>query len=95
MRERTMEKKNAVQNPLIENPGTMLPANRIRSAFTTKEKRPKVTMLIGSVKIKISGFKKTLMRPSTTANTTAPKRVTVTPGKRYAEIRIARAERIQ
>ena len=94
-RERTIEKKNAVQNPEISNPGTIAAARIIRSAFTTSENNPKVKMFTGNVRALMIGLMNALIRPSTTASTSAPTGVTVAPGIRYAAIPIAIADTIQ
>jgi hypothetical protein len=56
MSESTIAKKNADQNPETPNPGTNLDARMMRSAFTTSEKNPSVTKVIGNVRIEIIGF---------------------------------------
>lgn len=55
----------------------------------TNEKRPRVKILIGRVRINTSGLIKILISAKTTAKTIAPTKVTSTPGKRYALIMIA------
>ena len=84
-----MEKKKAGQNPETPNPGTNNARTIMISALMMSHEIPRVTMLIGSVRIPIIGLMKILTSPSTTARTSAPISVTWTPGTRYAAIRIA------
>lgn len=71
-----MAKKNADQKPETPNPGTNFDARMIRSAFTISEKNPRVTRVIGNVRIVIIGLIKRLISAHTTARTRAPTRVT-------------------
>jgi hypothetical protein len=64
---RTMLNKSAQPKLSTRNPGTRALVNKIRSALITKVNKPSVTMVIGSVKIKRSGFMVTLIIPSTSA----------------------------
>jgi len=86
---------NAVQKPETEKPGTNPAAIITRKAFTTREKKPSVSIVRGSVRIDTTGRIKIFIKARTTASTTAPNSVTCTPGTRYAERPIATAETTQ
>lgn len=95
MSESTIAKKNAGQKPETAKPETNFDASNMRSAFTTSEKRPRVTRVIGNVRIEMTGLMKRLISAHTIASTSAPISVTSMPGIRYAAISIARVETIQ
>jgi hypothetical protein len=95
IRETTIENKNAAQNPDTEKPGTIASANKIKSALITRENNPKVIIVIGKVRIKITGLINILIIAITTAKIIAPNNVTVTPGIKYAAINIAIVDVIQ
>lgn len=87
---RTKLKIRAQINPSTLKPGTMFAANKIRSAFKTKVKSPRVRRLMGKVKINSNGFRNALMTPRTIAATKAVvKFSTSTPGKIYAATKTA------
>lgn len=69
--DKTILKRRAHQNPSTLNPGTRFAAKRIINALITNVNKPKVKMLIGSVRIRRIGFKTALIIPSTTATTSA------------------------
>lgn len=59
-------------------------AIRIMRAFMTNVKRPKVTIVIGRVRMISTGFIRTLIIPRTTAVTRAAVKLAIcTPGRRY------------
>lgn len=62
------------------NPGTTEAVNQISSALMTKEKRPSVSIVIGSVSKMSSGRINRFNAPSTTAAITAAARVMEVPG---------------
>lgn len=78
--ERTILNSIAQPNPATSNPGTILLTKSTNSPFMIKEKIPNVKRFIGRVKIVTTGFIKALIIPSTTATTTASKKLaTFTP----------------
>ena len=80
-------KINAHQILLTEKPLISLSASRIIIAFIISKKRPKVTMVTGSVKITKMGFTKKLSKLRTTATITAVIKVsTETLGKTFAKM---------
>lgn len=90
--ERTILYKSAHQKPSTLKPGTIALTNNIIRALSMSKKRPRVSIVTGSVKIMSIGFKNTLIRPKTIATMIAtPKLLTLTPGMRYALINTARA----
>ncbi len=80
IRERTIENQKAGQNPETEKPGTNFEAKRINRAFITREKSPRVSIVMGRAIIFITGFIKIFIIPKTTDNTMAPVNVTKIPG---------------
>ncbi len=92
--DRIIAKKNADQKPVTSNPSTRSAAPHTRNPLMTRENNPMVKMLIGRVRIKIIGLMRMLIIANTTARTSAPTNVTLTPGKRYAVIPIAIADTI-
>ena len=80
--ESKIPKKNADQKPPTENPSINFAESKIKSAFITKEKIPKVKMFIGSAIKLITGVMKRFMIAKTIAKTKAPKTVTSTLGSR-------------
>ena len=75
------------------NPGTIFAVNKISKPLITNVKSPNVKILIGNVKMISNGFKNALIRPITTAATSAATKLsTWTPGKRYAVIAIAKVK---
>ena len=91
----TIENSSAVQKPSTLKSGMILAARRMSSAFITKENSPSVMSVSGSVKRRMIGRINRLIAPSTTASTSAPTTVTVTPGSRYAAIKMVIVESIQ
>jgi len=72
----------AIQKPSTEKPVIKLFAIKMIKALITNKNKPKVTTVIGKVKITKIGLTKILSRPSTTATImAAPKPETSTPGK--------------
>ncbi len=72
----------AHQNESTLNPGTKFAARIITNALITNVNNPKVRIVIGSVRIRRTGFMNALIIPKTTAATkAATKLVTCTPGK--------------
>ena len=68
----------------------------IKKALITKVKSPKVRILIGKVKITITGFINALMIPKTSATISAVKKEsTLNPGRYWEIRRIVSAERTQ
>ena len=70
---------------LTENPSINLSANKIIKAFITNRNKPKVTMVIGKVKIIKTGFTYTFKTPKTTATIRALIKISpdkVIPGKK-------------
>jgi hypothetical protein len=61
----------ATQTPSTENPSISLSANRINNAFTTNKNNPKVTMVIGNVRMTNIGFTKRFNIDNTIATITA------------------------
>ena len=57
----------AIQTPSTENPLIRLSANRIINALTTSKNKPKVTMVIGNVRMMRIGFTKRFNIDNTTA----------------------------
>ena len=87
---------NAGINPRTSKPGTIKAVVLIKKALITKVKSPKVRILIGKVKITITGFIKALMIPKTSATIKAvTKELTLKPGRYWEMRRIVKAERIQ
>lgn len=82
MSEKIIANQNAGQKPATEKPGTTDDASIINSALITRENIPSVRMFIGRVNKKIIGFINTFIRARTTAKTSAPIGVTITPGSR-------------
>ncbi len=81
--DKTILKRRAHQNPSTLNPGTRFAAKRITNALITNVNKPKVKMLIGSVRIRRTGLMNALIMPKTTAATkAATKLATCTPGNR-------------
>jgi hypothetical protein len=96
MIERTMLKRSAHQNPSTLNPGTIELASIIIKTLIMIANNPKVTIVIGRVRIKINGFIKRLIIPRTTAVTSAAVKLsTLTPGRIYEAVRIISALTIQ
>src|SRR3989344_3249984 len=85
-------KRRADQKPVTEKPGTRVAASRTRSALMTREKSPRVRMVMGNVRAKRTGRIRRFSAASTTARMSAPVRVTVEPGTRYAAIPMVIAE---
>lgn len=73
----------------------MFPARITNKAFTIRENIPSVTTVIGNVRILTIGLIYELISPKTTAKSSAPTGVTLTPGIKYAEIIIAIEDTIQ
>lgn len=71
MRDKTKPNKIAQIIPSIENPVIKESVNKIIKTFKTNAKRPKVTILIGKVRIKRIGFIKALTTPKTNATINA------------------------
>lgn len=89
IRERATLKRSAHQKFAISNPGTIALAAQMSNAFRTNAKSPKVTIVRGNVSMRRSGRRNPFMKPSTTATTSATRKLsTVTPGKRYAAMSI-------
>lgn len=83
-------------NPRTSKPGTIKAVALIKKALITKVKSPKVRILIGKVKITITGLMKALMIPKTSATIKAVKKeLTLKPGRYWEIKRIVKAERIQ
>jgi len=93
--ESTIANKNAGQNPETAKSGTIFPARIIRRALMTREKSPSVTIVIGNVRMLMTGLINTLISAHTTAKTREPIKVTWTPGTRYAATMIDNADMIQ
>ena len=75
----------AVQIPLTENPSINLSANKIIRAFIINKNSPKVTMVMGKVKIIKIGFTNKLRIDKTMATIMALTKASpdkVTPGKK-------------
>lgn len=84
-------KSSAHQKLAMLKPGTKALVSIMRNAFRTNVNNPSVNMLIGKVKIKMTGLTNALISPKTNAVIkAAAKPSTVTPGKRYADITTAR-----
>ena len=82
--------------PTTSKPGTIKAVILIKKALITNVKSPKVRILIGKVKITITGFMKALMIPKTSATIKAvTKELTLNPGRYWEIRRIVKAERIQ
>ena|SRR3989338_6154398 len=95
-KERTKLKMSAQRKPETAKPGTMASASIMSKAFITKIKRPRVSTVIGRVRIMSKGFTSALISPSTSANTRATKKLdTVTPGNIYATASITSADTSQ
>lgn len=62
----------AVQKLETLNPSTSLSANRIMHALITKRNNPKVTMVIGNVRMTKIGFTNKFRMDKTTATIIAP-----------------------
>lgn len=77
-----IENQNAVQKPETVKPGTIFEAKIINKALITKEKIPSVSIVSGNVITLTNGFIKIFITPKTTANTTAPVKVTDAPGSK-------------
>jgi len=78
-----MLNSSAIQNPLTEKPEINSSAIKIIRAFMTSRKSPKVTMVMGMVKIIKIGFTIAFNKASTTATIIAePYPLTPTPGSR-------------
>lgn len=67
MRESIIAKRSAHQKLVTVNPGTIIPANNIRSALITKIKRPNVTIVNGRVRSNRIGFMNVFKTPKTIA----------------------------
>ncbi len=78
--DKTIENQKAVQKPETLKFGTIFDAKIINNAFIIKEKRPRVIIVSGRATNLTRGFIKIFITPKTTAKTTDPKSVTVTPG---------------
>ena len=77
---------NAVQNPFTPKPSINLSASRIMQALITNKNKPRVTMVIGIVKMIKIGFKIALSNAKTTATIIAASNpLTATPGKKCAK----------
>lgn len=63
----------AIQMLLTEKPGINLSASKIINALMTNKNRPKVTMVIGKVKITKMGFTNRFKTDKTAATTIAVK----------------------
>jgi len=87
-----IENSTAVIKEFIYTPGTMYAASMTNPAFITNEKRPRVTIVIGKVRMLTIGLMNVFMIPKTTARTKMPTHVAPTPGSMYAAIAIATAE---
>ena len=77
-----------------ENPSIKVSANKIIKAFTISKNNPKVTMVIGRVKIIRTGFTNTFKTAKTMATIMAliymsPDKVT--PGRKWAKVNTAKA----
>ena len=78
-----MLKSKATQNPLTANPSINLSARIMMQALITNRKRPKVTMVIGMVRIIKIGFKIAFSNAKTIATMIAAANpLTATPGKK-------------
>ena len=67
----TRPKSSAATIPVTVKPATNFAANRIKPTLITKEKSPKVSIVIGKVRMTSIGFTKTLRTPKTIATITA------------------------
>ena len=83
------ENKSAGQKPETAKSGTTFESPNMMSAFTAKEKRPRVRILMGSVRRRMIGLKNILITPSSITSTTAEMGVTSIPGMMYAPIKTA------
>lgn len=61
----------AIQNPFTLKPGTTLSASKISNVLITNKNKPKVTTVIGRVRITKIGFKKANKKPKTSATSIA------------------------
>lgn len=68
-----MLKSMAIQMLLTEKPGINLSANKMMRALMTNKNKPKVTMVMGNVKITKIGFTNRFKTDNTAATTTAVK----------------------
>ena len=75
-----MLNKNADKNESTKNPGTIILTSRTISVFSTRAKRPRVKIVIGSVSNKSIGFKKVFRTPNTIEAIAAPNKSVLTPG---------------
>lgn len=83
---------NAVQKPLTANPSKKWSANRMIKAFMTSKNNPKVTIVIGKVRITRIGFNMAFKSARTIATIIAPvKPATSTPGRNFAKMTTATA----
>ena len=73
--ERTTAPSSAAKNPEIMNPGTIAETSQKRSALRMNEKRPKVMMVMGSVRMVSIGF----ITVMTTDHTSATRRIVTHP----------------
>src|SRR5688572_23472528 len=82
---KTIEPNTAGQKPPTSKPSSQVPTIQNRSPFSTKMNRPSVRIVTGSVSSTRTGRTTALIRPSTSAATSAaPKLDTVMDGIRYA-----------
>ena len=82
----------AIQKPLTANPSKNSLAKRIIQALMTKRNKPRVTMVIGKVRITRIGFKMAFNNANTTATIMAPVNpATSTPGSSFAKTTTATA----
>ena len=95
-KERISPKSNAHQKLATTKPGTIYAVRSTNPAFITSVNKPIERKLIGSVRSINMGFRIALANPRTMAAVRAAIRLsTITPGRRYAEARIARLDIIQ
>lgn len=82
----------ATQKPLTENPSKNLSAKRMMQALMTSKNNPRVTTVIGKVRMTKMGFKRAFNNPKTMATIMAPVNpATLTPGRTLAKMMTATA----
>ncbi len=90
IRDNSRLKRKAQRNPSIVNPLTNASTSIIIKALRTSVKRPRVTRVMGRVRIKRIGFMTALTIPKTRATMRAVTKLsTCTPGSKYAAIKTA------
>ena len=90
---KTKLNNNAHPKFATSKPGVRKSANIIISALITNVKSPSVRIFTGRVRINKIGLIIAFIKPRTTANTTAVKKLlTETCGNKYAVTKIAKAE---